>query len=119
MTLRLTQTGRRTAKEAEMCDYSRDDLDAKGLKRLLNEEQLAALSDLVGWGSALLFDSVAGEGCTIGLQRGTAAHHLPADHGADGGGVVQTRAISEHSLFHIALSAAGQRDRDGSAGTAC
>jgi hypothetical protein len=46
-----------------MNNYSRDDLDAKALRRLLNAEQLAALSDLVGQGSALLFDSVAGEGC--------------------------------------------------------
>ncbi len=46
-----------------MSNYSRDDLDAKALRRLLNDEQLTALSDLVSRGSALLFDSVAGNGC--------------------------------------------------------
>ncbi len=46
-----------------MSNYSRDDLDAKALRRLLSEEQLGALSDLVVQTSELLFDSVAGAGC--------------------------------------------------------
>jgi hypothetical protein len=46
-----------------MANYGRDDLDAKALRRLLNEEQLAALADLVDQSSVLLFDSVAGAGC--------------------------------------------------------
>ncbi len=46
-----------------MSNFSRDDLDAKALRRLLSEEQISALSDLVRRGSELLFDSVAGEGC--------------------------------------------------------
>jgi hypothetical protein len=46
-----------------MSNYSRDELDAKALRRLLSAEQLAALADLIGQGSALLFDSVAGHGC--------------------------------------------------------
>lgn len=46
-----------------MSNYNRDDLDKKALRRLLSEEQLAALSDLVAQTSELLFDSVAGEGC--------------------------------------------------------
>jgi hypothetical protein len=43
--------------------YSRDDLDAKALRRLLSDGQLAVLADLVSRGSAVLFDSVAGQGC--------------------------------------------------------
>jgi hypothetical protein len=46
-----------------MSNYSRDDLDANALRRLLSEEQLAALSDLVVQTSKLLFDWVAGAGC--------------------------------------------------------
>jgi hypothetical protein len=46
-----------------MSNYNRDDLDKKALKRLLSEDQLAALSDLVAQTSELLFDSIAGEGC--------------------------------------------------------
>jgi hypothetical protein len=46
-----------------MSNYNRDDLDAKALRRLLNSEQLTDLSELVGRGSELLFDSVAGQGC--------------------------------------------------------
>jgi hypothetical protein len=46
-----------------MGNYSRDDLDAKALRRLLSEDQLSALSELVGRSSALLFDCVAGDGC--------------------------------------------------------
>ncbi len=46
-----------------MFNHGRDDLDAKALRRLLSEEQLAALLELVARGSALLFDSVAGQGC--------------------------------------------------------
>lgn len=49
-----------------MCNYSRDDLDAKALKRLLCEKQIEALSDLVDRGSEMLFDAVAGEGCWQG-----------------------------------------------------
>jgi hypothetical protein len=45
-----------------MSNY-RDDLNEKALKRLLSEEQLAALSDLVVQTSELLFNSVAGQGC--------------------------------------------------------
>jgi hypothetical protein len=41
----------------------RDDLDEESLRRLLSDEKLAALWELVGQTSALLFDSVAGEGC--------------------------------------------------------
>jgi hypothetical protein len=46
-----------------MSNYHRDDLDTKALRRLLSEEQLTALSDLVVQSSELLFDSIAGEGC--------------------------------------------------------
>ena len=46
-----------------MSNYSRDDLDAKALRRLLSEDQLAVLSDLLVQTSELLFDAVAGEGC--------------------------------------------------------
>jgi len=46
-----------------MRDYSRDDLDARALSRLLSKDQLATLRDLVSRSSAILFDSVAGEGC--------------------------------------------------------
>ncbi|HEY2105350.1 MAG TPA: hypothetical protein VGH29_06170 [Candidatus Binataceae bacterium] len=46
-----------------MSNYSRDDLDTKALRRLLSEEQLKALSDLVARASELLFDSIAGESC--------------------------------------------------------
>jgi hypothetical protein len=48
--------------EAKMSDYRRDDLDANALRRLLTKEQLAALRERVCQTSALLFDSVAGEG---------------------------------------------------------
>jgi hypothetical protein len=43
--------------------YGRDDLDAKALRRLLGDGQLAVLADLVDRGSAVLFDSIAGPGC--------------------------------------------------------
>jgi cytochrome P450 len=46
-----------------MGNYTRDDLDAKALRRLLTEKQLAALSDLIEQASATLFDAVAGAGC--------------------------------------------------------
>jgi hypothetical protein len=46
-----------------MSNYRRDDSDSKALRRLLNEEQLAALLKLVGQTGALFFDSVAGKGC--------------------------------------------------------
>ncbi len=46
-----------------MNKYSRDDLDANALRRLLSEDQLDALAELVSRSSALLFDSVAGKGC--------------------------------------------------------
>jgi hypothetical protein len=46
-----------------MKSYNRDDLDEKALKRLLDDNQLGALSDLVFQASVLLFDSVAGPGC--------------------------------------------------------
>ena len=42
---------------------NRDDLDKKALRRLLTEDQLAALLDLVAQTSELLFEAVAGEGC--------------------------------------------------------
>jgi hypothetical protein len=43
--------------------YQRDDLDQKALGRLLNDEQMSVLLDLVLEASRVLFDSVAGEGC--------------------------------------------------------
>ncbi|MGO9058431.1 MAG: hypothetical protein ACLQU2_13765 [Candidatus Binataceae bacterium] len=46
-----------------MKNQHRDDLDKKSLGRLLNQEQLSLLFDLVFEASRLLFDSVAGEGC--------------------------------------------------------
>ncbi len=46
-----------------MRNYTRDDLDAKALRRLLSEKQISALAELIEQGSAILFDSVAGDGC--------------------------------------------------------
>lgn len=46
-----------------MRNYTRDDLDEKALRRLLSEDQLSALFDLVIEIGELLFDSVAGQGC--------------------------------------------------------
>ena len=46
-----------------MKNCHRDDLDKKALGRLLSEQQLSVLFDLVFEASQLLFDSVAGEGC--------------------------------------------------------
>jgi hypothetical protein len=46
-----------------MGNYTRDDLDAKALRRLLTEKQIATLSDLIEQAGALMFDSVAGDGC--------------------------------------------------------
>jgi hypothetical protein len=45
-----------------MGNFSRDDLDAKALRRLLSEEQIVQLADLVERASELLFDAVAGDG---------------------------------------------------------
>ena len=86
-----------------MSNYRRDDSDSKALRRLLNEEQLAALLKLVGQTGALFFDSVAGKGCWQWSQRRTAAQHLRADHGAHGGRIVQTR-VFQLSLIHFALT---------------
>jgi hypothetical protein len=44
-----------------MSSHGREDLDAK-LRRLLSEDQLAALSESVGQSCGMLFDSVGGEG---------------------------------------------------------
>ena len=41
----------------------RDDLDEKALKRLLNDNQLSVLFQLVLQTGTLLFDAVAGPGC--------------------------------------------------------
>ncbi len=46
-----------------MPNYSRDDLDEKALHRLLTKDQLSTLFNLIFEASALLFDSVAGQGC--------------------------------------------------------
>jgi len=46
-----------------MKTFQRDDLDKKALGRLLNDQQMSVLLDLVLEASQLLFDSVAGGGC--------------------------------------------------------
>ncbi|GEM_PF-6189993 len=45
-----------------MGNYTRDDLDAKALRRLLTEDQIATLSELIERASAIMFDAVAGDG---------------------------------------------------------
>ncbi len=45
-----------------MKTYQRDDLDQKALGRLLNDQQLSVLLDLVLEASQMLFDSVGGQG---------------------------------------------------------
>ena len=48
-----------------MRNFREDDLDAKALGRLMTKEQITKVLDLVDRGSAIVFDSVAGEGCWL------------------------------------------------------
>jgi hypothetical protein len=46
-----------------MSNFTKDDLNEKALRRLLNGKQLAELYDLISHSIGLLFDAVSGDGC--------------------------------------------------------